>query len=90
MSTPRPRPREGVQALPLDDELVLYDPKDAQAHVLNATAAHIWTLCDGARTIEALAHSVAAAYALDYTQVHNDVHGLITSLANAGLLTLDE
>ena len=42
-----PAAREDVVFRPLAGEWVLYDPETAQLHVLNATAALVWGLCDG-------------------------------------------
>ena len=86
---PRPRPRAAVTTLPLDDELVLYEPESGQAHVLNPTAAHIWTLCDGERTVEAVSEALAAAYGVDYARASADVRTLISGLVEAGLLVSD-
>lgn len=51
MTTPQPstpRGRQDVVFRPLVDEWVLYDPETRQLHVLNHTAALVWSLCDGA------------------------------------------
>lgn len=38
-----------------DDELLVFDLQRSMAHVLNAPAAKVWRLCDGTRTVAALA-----------------------------------
>lgn len=59
MSSPRafvPRPRRhGVVTQEVDGETLLYVEKTHQASCLNASAARIWALCSGDRTVEAIA-----------------------------------
>lgn len=59
MSSPRafvPRPRRhGVVTQQVDGETLLYVEETHQASCLNAPAARIWALCDGERTVEAIA-----------------------------------
>ena len=59
MSTPRafvPRPRrDGVVTEQVDGETLLYVGATHQALSLNASAARIWSLCDGERTVAAIA-----------------------------------
>jgi hypothetical protein len=59
MSTPRafvPRPRRhGVVTQEVDGETLLYVEETHQASCLNGPAARIWALCDGERTLEAIA-----------------------------------
>ena len=51
-----PRPlRRGLVSQEVDGELLLYVEATHQASSLNASARHIWALCDGSRTIETLA-----------------------------------
>lgn len=49
--TLRPRRRPDIRAEPVAGELVLYDAAGGRAAYLNATAAAIWALCDGERTV---------------------------------------
>jgi len=82
----RPTHEDGVSAHPLDNELVVYDARSAEAFVLNPTAARIWELCDGKHSIEAIAREIASDYALEYGRVLGDVHELVIELRHAGLL----
>jgi len=86
LSTDRPAACSEVTAYPVDDELVLYDPRSNQAFVLNPTAAQIWTLCDGSRTVAALTETLAAAYALAYEEALTDVRECLEHLRHDGLL----
>jgi pyrroloquinoline quinone biosynthesis protein D len=71
---------------PLDDDLVIYDPSNGRAYVLNPTAALIWELCDGSMTIEGMADELKQEYGLEDETVLADVEALIAQLERAGLL----
>lgn len=56
MEAYRPKTRSAqlfVQELP--DELLVYDVEQNQVHCLNGSAARVWTLCDGERTVKEIA-----------------------------------
>jgi hypothetical protein len=56
-----PRRRErGLTTEDFHRELIVYDLERHHAHCLNATAMRIWQLCDGTRTVDAIAEQVAA------------------------------
>ena len=62
-STPRgPVAREDVVFRPLADEWVLFDPTEHRLHVLNLTAALVWTHCDGTLDLDGLAAEVGGAF----------------------------
>jgi PqqD family protein of HPr-rel-A system len=84
----RPRSAPDVTTYELDDDLVLYDARTTQAHVLNASAARIWQLCDGSRSPLALALALSTTFDLDPSRARADVDELVASLTAAGLLTL--
>lgn len=46
----------------LADEWVLYDPTSNQVHVLNLSAALVWTACDGERSLDAIVQEVTESY----------------------------
>jgi len=86
---PAPAPvarRPGVAALPLDDDVVLYQQGDERAFVLNHTASRIWSLCDGTRAAESIAEEIAAGYGVAYDHALNDVRDFVVRLRRAGLL----
>ncbi len=82
MSNPRafvPRPRrEGVVTEHVEGDTLLYVGATHQALCLNASAARIWALCDGERTVE----TIATAAKLDRDMVAR----AIGQLGEAGLL----
>ena len=50
-----PRGREDVLYRTLRDGCTLYDTKSSKVHLLNLTAAYIWTYCDGRFSIAQIA-----------------------------------
>jgi hypothetical protein len=50
--------REGLLERQVGDELVVYDTKESLACGLNATAATVWRLADGSRSVPELAESL--------------------------------
>jgi hypothetical protein len=86
-STSRPSKSNRVSAFPLEDELVLHDASSGAAYVLDRVAAHVWQLCDGSHTTEALASALTAAFAVDHQTALADVHAFVQELHDAGLLS---
>ncbi len=68
-------------------EWVLYDAAQSRAHVLNLTAAVIWTYLDGAhepsRIADALARDVPN---LDPNTIRTDIDRVLRRFADEGLL----
>src|SRR5690349_9223608 len=55
----RPKRRQdGLMSRKLDDDVLIYDLERHRAHCLNATAALVFDLCDGARTVDDLGRAV--------------------------------
>ena len=53
-TAPRSR-KEGLVIEELGDEILIYDTVNDRAHTLNRTAALVWKLCDGKRTVSEIA-----------------------------------
>ena len=83
----RPVARRDLVLRRVGSEWVLYDAASERAHVLNLTAAVIWTYCDGGHersTIaEAIAHEVPGA---DAQSIRGDVDDALRRFADEGLL----
>ena len=89
MMNAHPTAAPSVSSYPLDDELVLYTPRDGQAYVLNHTAARIWQLLDGTRNEVTVARELAETYGEDYDDVLGDVRELVQHLSAVGLLAVE-
>ena len=68
-----PRPRSEFQLQEFDSELVLYDPEQKKVIYLSESAALIWRLCDGQRTIEEIVQLLQDAYPDKTSEILNDV-----------------
>ena len=55
----RPRARDDVVFRSVSGDWVLYDPRSQDLHVLNVTAAAVWSFCDGSSTPDAIARELA-------------------------------
>jgi hypothetical protein len=85
-STIRPTTSTYVTASSLDDSLLLYDARTLAGFILNPTAAYVWMLCDGTRTLEDIAQHLAADFGLARVQALGDVHELANGLCEQRLL----
>lgn len=84
-SSNRPRARGDVVLQEVGREAILRDPVTRQAHVINAAAARVWTLCDG-REVDAIAADFGAAYGRTADEVRADVDKVIAGFAGLDLL----
>lgn len=81
-----PVPRADLSVFPLDDDLVVYDPKSGQSFVLNQTGSTIWSLCDGERSHLKIAEELSAHFSISFEQALADVRDLLDELQDADLL----
>ena len=65
---------------------VLHDPASGRAHVVNASAARLWELCDGSHDVDQATAAFAAAYGMGPAEVRDDVASLVASFRSMGLL----
>jgi hypothetical protein len=82
----RPRRRNGSPAVPLDDNLALYDDVGQLLILLNVTAAAVWTRCDGVATFDQIVAGVASSHAGDIDEITEDVWLTVRRLAELGLV----
>lgn len=82
----RPRADPAVLYRELKGGCVLYHPGTNEAHVLNLTAAYIWTCCDGSMDEAAIAADVAKACRLPLPQAQKDVRRALRSFYAKKLL----
>ena len=88
-ATCKPRPRDGLTAAVLDDELVVYDGASRTLHHLNREATLVWLCCDGARTIDGISESLAHGNIAAADTIRRDVIALVEELDAASLLVVD-
>jgi Coenzyme PQQ synthesis protein D (PqqD) len=85
----RPRPRDGLASVLLDDELVVYDSESKTLHHLNAAATLVWLHCDGERTVDVIAETLADGSTTAPDAIRRDVAALVAQLGAASLLVID-
>ena len=54
--------KRGVEAEPMEEELLLYEARAERVTSLNGSAALIWHLCDGSRTVSDIIELLEGAY----------------------------
>lgn len=83
----KPRLRKDVLQREVEDELLLYDPKNGETLLLNATAASILDLCDGERDASAIADAIVSVLdSADADAVLADVQKTLEDLRAKSML----
>jgi hypothetical protein len=75
-----------VEAFASDGESLLYSAARDEASALNRTATEIWELCDGTKTIGAIARALGQRYGVDEAYLLADVTATVTTLRARGLV----
>lgn len=78
----------GYRLEEFDGELVLYHSTSTQVVYLNETAALVWRLCDGERSVEAICTLLKEAYPDTADAIEGDVTATVAKLVESGALTL--
>ena len=81
-----PRFREGVTAIPVQDEAILHEEATGSLHQLDQIAAMVCSLFDGRTSIEGVVSELATAFRADPEVVRPDVLALTRDLGTKGLL----
>jgi len=81
--------RRDTVAVPLDDNLAVYDDVGQLMILLNTSAAAVWQLCDGTRTLDEVVRALAEAHgasAADAEVIGEDVRLTVDKLVELGLV----
>lgn len=70
----------------LDNEILLYHPGLTKAIHLNETAALVWELCDGKRSVAEIGTLLGDAFPEQVDEVRNDVAAVVDRLSTEGAL----
>ncbi len=83
-----PKAREGVVFRQLDEEWVIYDPANDRLHVLNPTAALVWTHSTGELPLAEIARVIVETFegGVDVKTAESDVTKAVERFREAGLL----
>jgi hypothetical protein len=82
-----PVARDDVVLRRVGSEWVLFDSRADRAHVLNLTAAVVWTYCDGSLSSDAIADALARELAdTEAAAIREDIERVLRRFADEGLL----
>ena len=73
----------------IDEETVLFDPKNRNTYALNQVGSIIWQLCDGGHTPSEISEEISEALGVDSAQVLEDVLRIINELLDKKLVETD-
>lgn len=82
----RPRRRDGVAGVPLDDNLAVYDEVGQLLILLNIGAAAVWEQCDGTATFGDMVAALTRAHTGDPAAIAQDAWLTVRKLAELGLV----
>jgi hypothetical protein len=77
---------EGLELEPLDDRLLIYNPNGGDVVELNASAALVVQLCDGERTVGAIAKLISDAFPGAASDIAIDIPSVVQELVGDGML----
>jgi len=83
-----PAPADHVETELVDNEVLLYHPRQTTAVYLNPAAAMVWGLCDGARTVADIIALLQDSYPDAGATMVEDVEHAIESLHKDGMIVL--
>lgn len=73
-------------ATKMDGKTVLVELGSGKYFSLNAVGSFVWERLEAAKTVASLCDAVCEAYEVDRDRCESDVLGLLTKLADAGLV----
>src|SRR4029453_7592449 len=76
----------GLVVEEMDEEILLYRPTTHHAIHLNGTAAAIWKLCDGTRTMKDVIDCLVVEYPDSESKISHEVRQTIDQLLREGAL----
>lgn len=79
--------RQDIRSISVEEEVMLHDSATKQVYVLNPTASLIWSLCDGAHTLDQMVTAISTQF--DKTasvDIQQDVQQTVASFKKHNLL----
>lgn len=79
--------RQNIRSISVEEELMLHDAATKQVYTLNPTAALIWSLCDGAHTLDQIVTAVSTQFGKTTSaDIQQDVQQTVASFKKYNLL----
>ncbi|HEU5179973.1 MAG TPA: HPr-rel-A system PqqD family peptide chaperone [Candidatus Polarisedimenticolia bacterium] len=86
-STVQPRRRDGLEEQSIGGDLMVYDAREGAVHLLNESAAHIYSLCDGSHDLDSIERDLRAEFKVPGDRdVRSDVLGALRALRSKQLV----
>jgi hypothetical protein len=82
-----PKPNNDIEREIVEGEILLYHPQNAQAVYLNSTAAVIWGLCDGTRSVREIIRLIGESYP-EADELADQVMITLNKLRESGVLVI--
>jgi hypothetical protein len=82
-----PVPAPDVEVEVVDGEILLYHPQQTRAVYLNPTAAVVWGLCNGSRSVREIIRVIGESYP-DAESLTDDVFATLNQLQESGVLVV--
>jgi hypothetical protein len=79
---------DGTETEIVDDEVLVYHPRQTRAVYLNVTAAVVWGLCDGRRSVREIIDAIGDAYPEAGAGLVDDVLMTVDRLRESGVLVV--
>lgn len=83
-----PVPAADVETEIVEGEVLLYHPRQTRAVYLNPTAAVVWGLCDGRRSVREIVRIIAESYPDADANLTDDVLATLDQLRENGVLVV--
>jgi hypothetical protein len=83
-----PTPVKGVEMEVVENEVLLYHPQQTRAVYLNPTAALVWGLCDGSRSVGEIIRILGETYPEALATLSEDVVSTVNQLHESGVLVI--
>jgi pyrroloquinoline quinone biosynthesis protein D len=83
-----PKPTANVETEVVDLEVLLYHPGQTRAVYLNPTAAVVWGLCDGNRSVREIIQQIGEWYPEAAANLADDVLVTLKELEENGVLVV--
>jgi hypothetical protein len=83
-----PKPVANVATEVVAGEVLLYEPRQTRAVYLNPTAALVFGLCDGNRSVRDIMRMITECYPDEAAGISDDVLATIKGLQESGVLVL--
>jgi Coenzyme PQQ synthesis protein D (PqqD) len=83
-----PKPCAHIEVEIVEQEVLLYHPQETRAIYLNPTAAVVWGLCDGKRTVREIIRLISESYPDAGQNLNDDVLVALNQLEESGVLVV--